>query len=205
MSKDYAKKGFAEKQSSKRKRKTEQQPTGMFFLLAALLLGGVCYMAWPYRENIALFTAHLLERHKTPLPAKTQLVKAPAEAPPENAIKFDFYTELPKMQVNTPIISDAQPSSAPLALPAKAASNVVAPDKRYRLELGVYADKASASQQRLSLLLAGVESEIVKSVSGNVTSYHIQVGPYATEALAKTHQKRLQKKGIDSVIKNAFN
>ncbi len=98
-----------------------------------------------------------------------------------HVIQFDFYDELPALNVQS------------LAL--KRESKDVS---LYILRLASFMHEHEASQLRLSLLLAGIDADIVKKGA----MYIVQRGFYPTVAEAKMNQKALKKKGIDSVIED---
>lgn len=133
----------------------------------------------------------------------------------EDDVHFDFYTELPNIQVTPAIEEDAAPAppaehikpvtkkidkKTEIAKPAVSAKAIEAKQKQVVLQMGIFSDMASADQLRLSLLLGGFESTIVKTSAHG--SYRVQQGPFATLSQAKNAQKKLQRKGIDSEIKN---
>jgi len=148
------------------------------------------------------------------------LTKSPPmrQAKQEPEIRFNFYTELPNMQVTLPE-TEQVPSKQALTtkqnlLAATTKTEPLFPAKelkknkngaenagQYILQMGVFKNETAAGQVRVSLLLAGFEADIVKSVDGNQTLYRIQKGPYMTLAQVKEVQKQLQSKGIMGLVK----
>lgn len=103
------------------------------------------------------------------------------EKPPP--VHFAFYNELPNTQV--PVQSNITQTSAP------------APEKLlYSLRFAEFKEETEASQMRLSLLLTGVDSEIIRVGD----HFSVRQGNFSTLALAKAMQKKLEKKGIETVI-----
>lgn len=111
-------------------------------------------------------------------------------------IHFDFYTEL---------------SAAPLMKPVKEKSmnknqlEVISIQQKstsipYIVQLGLFKNESEANKLRLSMLLEGVESEIIKTQAGY---YRLQQGPYPTLADAEKTQSSLKNKGIVSLIHHA--
>ena len=125
-----------------------------------------------------------------PLPAKEIMT----EKQQEEEIHFEFYTALPKMKV-------ALPESETKKISSVMEEKLVQTPTSYRLQLGEFASQAEASEMRVSLLLAGIDAELIKVVRDEVTIYIVCQGPYVTFAAAKAAQQKLQKKGINSVLK----
>ena len=125
---------------------------------------------------------------------------------------FDFYTELPNMQmaIGTLAEADKTPKILPAAVSPAAVAPVVAKntaattpaklDKQYMIQVGTYASSANAGQMRISLLLAGFDASVVKVKIGTKDQYRVQRGPYPKMASAKAAQQALIKQGIDSEI-----
>lgn len=117
----------------------------------------------------------------------------------EPEIRFNFYTELPNMQVTLP--EGDKTASTPLPN-AKTDKNNTKETPQYFLQLGVFKNESAAGQLRVSLLLAGCEADIVTSTEKDASIlYHVQKGPFATLSQAKEAQKKLQNKGIAGTIK----
>jgi cell division protein FtsN len=169
---------------------------------------------------------------------KTQVVNP---APEEPSVHFDFYTELPKMQVTLPATqteagkgtpppvaahqtkSDVAPLSGAQAIMGQAAdatflsntaqtkakaleadhTKVMASPSaaaQYIVQVGAYKSDSTASEMRVSILLAGFDVSVVKTTVGDQVVYRIQQGPYNSLAQAKSAQKKLQAKGYDGVV-----
>lgn len=114
----------------------------------------------------------------------------------EPDIHFDFYTELPHAQVMaSPSIAQA-PLNKPSVMPVQ--NNL--PPPAYVLQVASFPDKISASEYRISLILAGFDADIVKINNANQVLFWVQQGPFATADKAKIAQQKLAKKGIKSNI-----
>lgn len=125
-------------------------------------------------------------------------------------VRFDFYDELQNMQMRTPTVSEDKPvnqaNSAPKVLTAAAPAKETLPPKEvpppaedksgFAVRIGIFDNMNLASEMRISLLLLGVDAEIVKV--GSV--YRLQPGIFPTMAKAKEVQKKLQQKGIDNIV-----
>lgn len=112
-----------------------------------------------------------------------------ASSPHDNVIansqkvRFEFYSDLTKQTeklIGLPVESLAQ---------------------QYVVDIATFADSVKASQYRVSLLLAGIEADVNQIQEKNRVMYHIQQGPFASVKTALLRQKKLQKKGYESVIK----
>lgn len=130
-----------------------------------------------------------IHRHKT-IKDAAHTAKNQVQVAQQDEVHFDFYNELPKMQVNVPSVDNSKTTKT--NAPALASSKKDA----YILRLAEFKNESSASQLRLSLLLAGIDVEIVKK--GEI--YRVQQGVYPTLTQAKENQATLQKKGFESVL-----
>lgn len=75
------------------------------------------------------------------------------------------------------------------------------PAQVYVLQFGIFKELAGAAQLRLSLLLTGIETEVMKIQTEHQLIYRVQQGPYSNFAQAKLARQKSVKKGIESVIK----
>ncbi|MBV8801719.1 MAG: SPOR domain-containing protein [Gammaproteobacteria bacterium] len=304
MAKDYAKASF----KTTRVRKQRSQKIFYSVLAGFILLGISSFFAWYIYQNGMIFNKgkiiHLIAEMKTAIyHSKSQTpinenTKSESLTPEITDVHFDFYTELPNMQVTLPatqsemnknvpainnsvkkdnmpdfnnsakkdrvsdfnntlkkdnepdfnnsvkkdILVDSLKSTATIVnnsskieenLPEKNISletsmNRVAslpnheskslhstvtndpintsstlakpPIEHYIIQLGAYKNDSTASEIRVSILLAGFDVKVVKTVKHNQIIYRIQQGPYQSLDQAKIAQKKLQAKGFDSVI-----
>jgi len=206
MAKDYAK-YFSNKKPGRR-----GLVDVLLVFLLVLLVSGLIYAAYAHQHNAAatqqvgewmtrvkvLFSHKKVNpENKTPIIAKQQVAEQHAA---ESAVRFDFYTALPAMQV-TPSAAPASTATLPPPLPLSQNKESVQPAGHYFLQLGVFKSQAAASQVRLSLLLAGIDAVIEKTTAGSKTVYRIQQGPFIKKKQAQTSQLELQKKGVLAVIR----
>lgn len=248
MPKDYANKNRVI-QGRKRGQESRFVPLLAATFAVICFLGAIIYSVHIYHQtsvysqSITSWFGHV----QTLFSRKNKaLVKKPNQqvSAKNDEIQFDFYTELPKMQVNSP--ASAELKSIPVAPPKlidkpkqanvsklpntkpvntdplvtqiddsiKAvmarqvaarqvanANNTTANKKippEFILQLGEFNEQTNASQLRLSLLLAGIETEIIKVPDHK---YRVQQGPYASERQAKSAQRQLGRKGFESTVK----
>lgn len=185
MAKDYAKYN-----AKKRTRNKTNRGKGMLFVFLLLALTvGMTYWVYVNKHRIPeiINNVKLLVHHKK---AATVPVKSAGQENAPAQVHFAFYNELPNMQMPS-TSSDSSPAASPP--PPK---SILKEKNNFVLQLGEFQDESEASQTRLSLLLLGIESDIVKV--GEM--YKLQQGSYATLALAKASQKKLQKKGVEATI-----
>lgn len=134
------------------------------------------------------------------------------QAIPQPEVQFSFYNELPNMHVEVPASAEAHnklvsekigstPASENNLQPKSTAKNASADQPAYYLQFGLFKEASAASQLRLSLLLAGIESEVEKVESDQGKAYRVWQGGYATISEANAYQQKWRKKGIESVIK----
>jgi cell division protein FtsN len=177
MAKDYAKYN-----AKNRTRNKKNRSAGLFTVFLFLLLTiGIGYLIYANRQTIPTMIANVktLIHHKKVTAQPVDTVKQNTPPP----VHFAFYNELPKMQV-------------PAANTVVEQKTIVKEKKSFTLNVGEFQNENDASQMRLSLLLLGVESDIIKVGE----TYKLQQGNYSTLALAKAAQKKLQIKGVDAKV-----
>lgn len=191
MARDYAK--YTSK-AQKTARKSRELDT-FIILLIVLIVGGVSY--WFYADKMrpyltedksfkGLVSAAKSAFHHKALASPKSLSSANVPTP-QPEVHFDFYNQLPTMQVR-------------VAAPQASSSSVTPAAPGYVLQLAMFNSLNEASEARISYLLSGADVNVVKI--GN--SYRVQQGPYASVATAKLAQKKLHKKGIDTVLKKTI-
>lgn len=227
MATDYARKVLTTSRAS-----VQGQSRIKFIVLALLIVilaGGVSLLAYkkPWTAlhgdmSIKTWLATLVTKpHKTHVKPTESAPKAALPTEPH----FNFYTELPTMQVTLPDATVAQPPIAqPLAAPNPSKYKVPAlpskpvkisptpiknprpattPSKQYMLQIGAFKDASSANHLKSQLLSSGVSAQIVKVVIDKRVVYRVQQGPYPRFDLAVATQERLRKQGTASVIRKA--
>lgn len=233
MPRDYAK--YKPKQA-KQKRVEQGWQKRLILLMVFLCVLGVVIFAIYIYKNKAPDSLHpqlntwisqlqsRFSRQKTDVIAKLPVTQQ-AEQEPE--VRFNFYTELPKMQVTLNETEEA-PSAQAITRRAMLATNTSAESSfqqaanqaqpaneqnkqnsgtenktQYVVQLGLFKNETTAGQTRVSLLLAGCEADTVTVIdeATQTTLYRLQKGPYATLSQAKTIVKQLQKKGVSGMVK----
>jgi cell division protein FtsN len=298
MAKDYAKATF----NTKRARRQKRLRRALFFIF---LLGPLSMGMWGgwvvYQQGMLAFNKEkamswvdefktLLHRHPLQVVTHQNIKMGPTGSVPQRSpVRFDFYTELPNMQVTLPNTQDeagkdaswkrkselaaqneagkdaswkrkselaAQNEAGKNANGKKKSETVVqnesgiiatkalenesglaneasknnpvneqmdstftnsltAPaaaaiqrskdvhsktETHYVVQVGAYKSDSTASEMRISILLAGFDVKVVKTTVGDHVIYRIQQGPYRSLDRAKIIQKQLQAKGFEGVI-----
>lgn len=229
--KDYAKRNrYKKKPASDKKR-------GQFEIMLAgfaIFIGAIGYWVHVHRMADATEMAQqqganttwaaqlkAIFTHKTPeIPAEKKLLASNnAHADANEGVKFDFYTQLPAMQVNVPPVSAAKAPpvvssdklTADIDRSIKEAhttksqidrhdGNPATSKQPYVIQLGIFKDRMAAKELRVSLLLAGVDADVVKITVQNQDNYRVQAGPYVSTKAAKLAQQKISRKGIESII-----
>lgn len=211
MSKDYAKRVF----TTTRTRKKKPRRIGLFILPIVLILsiiGGWAYYNKSYftgtdRSFLSSVKGLMIHKHyAVNKPASLPKIKEQTDQEPK--VHFDFYNELPNIQVTVPETADNATPPKPVInksqvtpATAEASQEPAQPTTKYILKVGQYTDSATASQERLSLLLSGFEAEVVKINSEQGEVYQVQHGSFTSMSSAKKMQKKLEAKGIACEIK----
>jgi cell division protein FtsN len=194
--KDYAKRVLNTSKAKKKK-----TPRMGFILLGGVLLvlaglGGWIFMhkaEFSTHEPILAQIKNLLHPKVNKQP-KINTVTENSEEP----VHFDFYNDLPNVQVTVPTVADNTPPPKP-----KPITKVHDPEAavHYILDLGMFEDERGAGELRLSLILLGYEVNVIKINSSKGAAYRVQTGPYVTQAEAIKVQKELEKKGFPGAVK----
>lgn len=189
-------------------------------VIGLILFGVYSYKNTPLespRQKLAAWVtqAKLLLSHKKMGPSLFTKSSSVRQVKQEPEVRFNFYTELPKMQVTLP---EAEPIPSKQALtmkqdllttaakaqpsfPVRELKKNKSSSDQYIVQIGIFKNETAAGQMRVSLLLAGFEADIVKTTEGDQTLYRIQKGPYMTLAKVKEVQNQLQSKGIMGLVK----
>lgn len=227
MRKDYANRVFTTSRARKKQR-ARIEFLIFPFIIILFLAGFVFYVhktSQITKDESFFSRVKLLFTHsatnKSPHVSKTK-INSDNSVPA--SVHFDFYNQLPAMQVTISNTTDNQATPPPPASsvkkpnahtpmvtttstpatihdPEAPVSLPPVPVSQYIIQLGVFKDSASASQSRISLLLAGSEATIVKMKTAEGEIYRVQRGPFMSQAEAKKIQKQLQKKGIEGELK----
>ncbi len=232
MPRDYAK--YKPKQARQKPAAQGWQQRLLFILIVLCLLGAALFGLYTYKNkapdalhpSLTTWLTELHSRfshHKSEIAAKSSI---PQQTPQEPEVRFNFYTELPQMQVTLPETEETPPAaitkhalvstqpaseqekiisanqSQPTHEPSKP-NNSAENKTQYVVQLGLFKNETAAGQTRVSLLLAGCEADTVAITdeATQTTLYRLQKGPYTTLSQAKTIMRQLQKKGIVGIIK----
>jgi cell division septation protein DedD len=214
MAKDYAKAMF--KTGRMRKQQSSRRILLWIFAIFLILASFVGYLYeahWLNKGNMQTLLANIKTAFHHPKPPVNE-IKSESLVSQDAPIHFDFYTELPSMQVTLPVTQNEVNKAAPPPIPAAVVSTPASPPspkreksdntppaaEHYIVQVGAYKNDSTASEVRISILLAGFDAKVVKTIKNNQMIYRIQQGPYSNLAEAKNAQKNLQAKGFDGII-----
>ena len=197
MQKDYAKYTF------KRRSPWLEQGWRYRLLLVVFILtlvGCIGYAYYLYDKYADSFSFSRIQSFFIQKQAPVKAAAPPLEDKPENDIQFNFYTELPS---DKPVgHSFDKPLEITQNKPSALSKSDSAKKGQYVLQVAAFQSPAAAGELRISLLLAGFEADIVKSLTEDQqTLYLIQLGPYSNPSKAKSVQEEMKGKGIESVVK----
>lgn len=198
MTKDYAKRVYMANQKPKPSR-LKKIWLIVTLVLVALFIGYLFYAKYKKPDELLL----------AKISAEANAVQAEVKALEQQAVHFEFYDQLPNMQVK---IAEEQPIETPLpavkaTVPAAttasaiAAKPAAAAKSAYVVELGLFPDSSSAGELRLSLLLSGIETEVSKIKDNGKVIYRVMQGPFVSLSEAKASQQKLRRKGFESEIR----
>lgn len=180
------------------------------FVLAALLFSVLIFCAafgFYLNQSKSAFFGKPVATIKLWLSKKNTESRKEISEPVESPVQFDFYEELPKVDIDSRHAADSvKQEVVPLAdsgskeriIPSS--EKVVAKPPSYWVEASHYENASSASQARISLLLSGVEVDLVKVNSSKGVVFSLRQGPYASLAEAKKAAERLKKKGLEPTL-----
>jgi len=215
MSKDYASKNKFSNRRKSHKKKWVGIAIVVIGLFAMLCLAVIKTQSSFLSNKHFTFSSLTVSRVKNNKNIKNEMVKK--ETGSGESIQFDFYTELPGMQVNKPASAkaDLKPEnnlipdlkrtrnqvdeSIKSALNQHTLNKVIKDYPQYILQFGEFKNQITASQLRLSLLLAGIDTNIVVTKEN---FYRVQQGPFLNQHQAKVNQRKVNKKGFESAIKS---
>ena len=170
MAKDYV------KRQARNQRKSKKLPWKLG-LLTLLLLG------------LFITGLTLLNHKKTPTPSKPAAAPQTTPPPTQPQPQFDFYTILPKEQIDITKLS---------ALP-KATT-------KYFLQVAVLSNDTNADHLKSELALLGFDVYINKiKTDNNKLLNQVNIGPYFSHQAALNDQQRLTANHIDSILKQEKN
>ena len=213
MPRDYAKYKVVKRSPKKKWRRA-----GSIFAIAMVLcfVGGG-YGVYRYQKHdlvantqeMSIVWGEVVAKFHRKKARSLAVTKNKTESQQDEGVHFNFYTELPNMQVS-PAAVDENPAPKPLIKEAinddadQEPAVINGNNSQYTLQMGVFSDVNTASQSRLSLLLGGFESEIIKTTENGSSFYIVQQGPFADINHAKMAQKKLMSKGVESTVKKTY-
>lgn len=195
MERDYAKRMLAAPRPKKKR--------GKWIAMFMLGLGAIALTAYIYKENLqGNSLSQVVQNVVTALRHKKvhvgHMATSGTQHPVEPDIHFDFYTELPNVQVQP-----SEPLDHPAVInpPSSVGVTPTPTAPQFILQIAAFKDEITASEFRISLLLAGFDANIVKAEANHQIFYRIQQGPYPSVGQAKVFQAQLAKKGFKSDIR----
>ena len=171
-------------------RKPQKKPLpGWLWLLTGLLLGGfIVGLVWLRGESVHTGGDWVGVRPENPpqgRPAPARVQQEPAVPKP----RFDFYNDLPNMEV---LVPDEELDREPAAAPAAAA----AAEARYLLQVGSFRRAADADRLKAQLALLGFEARVeMARVDGGEQRYRVRSGPYQGRDEVNRVRRRLAENG----------
>ncbi len=82
-------------------------------------------------------------------------------------------------------------------------TSALSPDKKYRVQIGVYSTRAEADALALRANTSGVPVSVHAVKKGSATLYRVQQGVYRSRTAAQAAGKRLTEKGFDVYVADA--
>ncbi len=180
--------------------------TGVVWLMMGLALGvGIAgFMLWKSSAS------HLLEKNNmalskvTPAPKATPKTKPTptpkVSAKPEKP-KFDFYTLLPKMKVDT----SNHPKRAETKSALQGAPSLTPHEGNYVVQIASFRKFKDAERLRASLALQGFEASVTQSKHGDNIWNRVFLGPYENKKSASSARLALKQMGMDSLVVRSSN
>lgn len=189
MARDYAKR-YKTQPKKRKKSATLMYLRSAFVLLVVFLViaaGGAGYYQYRSMKKPTTEQASLLppvsNAEETALKTKTP---APVAEAKEEAVDYEFYTLLRKINVPDPVQINTPAGEQP----------------GFWLQMAVYYSMRDASAMVDRLQLLGLDPAIAerKSTKADRTLYVVIMGPYSTKELAATRQQELKKINVTSYI-----
>lgn len=192
MQKDYAKYTFKQNHQLVEHGWRYRLLIVIFVISFACFVGYAYYLYDKYSDQWSVAKIKSFFVHKQSKNSVPSQIVTNQEKKQENDIQFSFYTELSNKQVMqatetervVPVITDNSKKG------------------QYVVQVAAFKNPSAAGEMRISLLLAGFEVDMVKSVTeDHQPLYLIQQGPYQRLEQAKSMQQKMKQKGIESVVK----
>lgn len=101
----------------------------------------------------------------------------------------------------TPATSNSNTTNRTNANPGTVNVQPAAPATTYILQINSFSDADEADRRRAQVLMAGVDSRVIKNTTGNgLPIYQVVSRPMSSRQAVISAQQRLQNNGIDSII-----
>lgn len=182
MPKDYAHRTQKGKRTPSQKQKQGRGFPWVSLLILIVLIALIVVGSFYARRVVK---AHASIKGGAPV-QQAQITKKPVQTAPVDTtpeIKFDFYKELPKIQVP---VNDATNQNVP-----------------YLLQLATFTTESDAEALSDKLADKGISADIRPIIHGNQTLYRLQLGPYKNQATAQTEHDQLQAQRVPSILVQA--
>lgn len=187
MGRDFAKKG-------RHKPREMQSSRHWAWLLIGLAIGMLISIAAVYKLFPLVYPA--LTKLE-PLGASSLSIEADEaeEVASSRSPQFDFYSLLPKLEVNV--------AKEAAVAPEKEIATASSPktDNAYRLQLGSFRNFADADRLKAQMAMIGVQVEVeTVNLAPNDTWYRVRSNTYPNRESAQAVREQLQAQAIDSLL-----
>lgn len=172
--------------------------------------GGI---ALAFHEQSSGFQAWLAKHHEN-LNEQMLKVKQMAANKEPPAIHFEFYDELSNLQVANPkpeIVTLSTAAPLPQAIAVVDAKQFEAEFSKqikannFIVQVAMFKNLQSAQKLSKDLLSSGLSAKVITLGSAEKPLYRVQLGPFEDKMQAALSQKQLQKKGLNSILRNINN
>ncbi len=219
MAKDYAK---SARPSSKKAKQSHSKMWAFTLLLALLFVGGLFYLK--QHEALSVFK-NSVQHH-----ASKQ--RAQQKKQQETKPRFEFYTILPKMNVDDSQAQNQQDKSAdttgkptPAAQQTKSVEKAAATQQanktektapvraaipvktvaasKYIIQVASFRNFAEADRLKAEMLMLGQSVDVKAFNNKGAKWYRVQAGPYPSLAAAQKAQQQLKANNIKAIVRKA--
>ncbi len=221
MAKDYARNTRPNHAKSKKSKNSHSKMWAFTILLVLLFVGGLFYLK--QHEALAVFK-NGLQHQAYSKHAKQQ--KKPQEVKP----RFEFYTILPKMNVedsqaqNQPdkpaattqkpaaaqppksvdkTVAPQQANNAEEAAPVRSATPVKAAANKYIIQVASFKSFNEADRLKAEMLMMGQTVDVKAFSHKGEKWYRVQLGPYTSLTAAQKAQQQLKANNIKAIVRKA--
>lgn len=146
--------------------------------------------------SFAAFIIFLDQKLVQPQAQPSQPVVKPQN--PETKPTIDFYSVLPKREVEIPVTEQEQEAIDNPVVNSEAA-------ERYILQVGSFRSAAEADSMKAQLAFLGLEAKIVEAAVQSDTWHRVQLGPFASNTKLSQAKNRLLENKIEYIERAAAN